>query len=381
MTSVKSKLPEVSTTIFTTMSGLAHEHNAINLSQGFPGFPISSELISLVHKYMTLGKNQYAPMAGVLELREEISALQRELFQANYHPDSEITITAGATQGIYTAISALVHPGDEVIMFSPAYDCYSPAVEVNGGKSVFIELNEDDYSIPWAEVKEAISDNTRMILLNSPHNPTGAVWTAKDLKTLEELVAETGIIVLSDEVYAHIIYDGKAHISVASSERLREQSIIVHSFGKTFHATGWKLGYALAPEHLMAEFRKVHQYLVFSVNTPVQYALSEYIQNRENVHQLAGFYQEKRDYFLDLIKDSKFEFTPAAGSYFQLLSYKNMSSENDVELAKKWTVEKGIASVPISVFYPLLTDNKVLRFCFAKENEVLEKAAEILCKI
>ncbi len=377
----QSKLPNVGTTIFTTMSGLANQHNAINLSQGFPGFSISEELIALVSKYMTQGKNQYAPMAGVQELREEISALQREFYAADYSPNSEITITAGATQGIYTTISALVHPGDEVIMFSPAYDCYGPAVEVNGGKSVFIELNSEDYSIPWEEVRNSITEKTKMILVNSPHNPTGAVWTAEDLEKLEELVAGTGIIVLSDEVYAHIIYDGVKHVSVASSQKLREQSVIVHSFGKTFHATGWKMGYVLAPEYLMTEFRKVHQYLVFSVNTPVQYALAEYIQNRNNIHELSGFYQEKRDYFLDLIKESRFEFTPASGSYFQLLSYKNITDENDVELAKKWTIEKGIASVPISVFYPKLTDNKVLRFCFAKENDVLEKAAEILCKI
>ena len=378
---IQSKLPQVGTTIFTTMSGLANEHSAINLSQGFPGFSISEELISLVNKYMLQGKNQYAPMAGVLELREEISALQREFYAANYNPDSEITITAGATQGIYTTISALVHRGDEVIMFSPAYDCYGPAVEVNGGTSVFIELNSEDYSIPWEEVRDSITDRTKMILVNSPHNPTGAVWTAEDLERLEELVVGTGVIVLSDEVYAHIIYDGVKHVSVASSQKLREHSIIVHSFGKTFHATGWKMGYVLAPEHLMTEFRKVHQYLVFSVNTPVQYALAEYIQSRTNIRELSGFYQEKRDYFLDLIKESRFEFTPASGSYFQLLSYKNITDENDVELAKRWTKEKGIASVPISVFYPELTDNKVLRFCFAKENEVLEKAAEILCKI
>lgn len=378
---IQSKLPQVGTTIFTTMSGLANEHSAINLSQGFPGFSISEELISLVNKYMLEGKNQYAPMAGVLELREEISALQREFYAANYNPDSEITITAGATQGIYTTISALVHRGDEVIMFSPAYDCYGPAVEVNGGTSVFIELNSEDYSIPWEEVRDSITDRTKMILVNSPHNPTGAVWTAEDLERLEELVVGTGVIVLSDEVYAHIIYDGVKHVSVASSQKLIEHSIIVHSFGKTFHATGWKMGYVLAPEHLMTEFRKVHQYLVFSVNTPVQYALAEYIQSRTNIRELSGFYQEKRDYFLDLIKESRFEFTPASGSYFQLLSYKNITDENDVELAKRWTKEKGIASVPISVFYPELTDNKVLRFCFAKENEVLEKAAEILCKI
>jgi len=378
---IQSKLPQVGTTIFTTMSGLANEHSAINLSQGFPGFSISEELISLVNKYMLEGKNQYAPMAGVLELREEISALQREFYAANYNPDSEITITAGATQGIYTTISALVHRGDEVIMFSPAYDCYGPAVEVNGGTSVFIELNSEDYSIPWEEVRDSITDRTKMILVNSPHNPTGAVWTAEDLERLEELVVGTGVIILSDEVYAHIIYDGVKHVSVASSQKLIEHSIIVHSFGKTFHATGWKMGYVLAPEHLMTEFRKVHQYLVFSVNTPVQYALAEYIQSRTNIRELSGFYQEKRDYFLDLIKESRFEFTPASGSYFQLLSYKNITDENDVELAKRWTKEKGIASVPISVFYPELTDNKVLRFCFAKENEVLEKAAEILCKI
>ncbi len=379
--SIKSKLPNVATTIFTIMSGLAQKHQAINLSQGFPGFDISSELISLVNKHMSLGRNQYAPMAGVMQLRVSLAALQYELYQASYHPETEITITAGATQGIYTALSALVQPGDEVIMFSPAYDCYAPAVEINGGKSVFVELDPSDYSVPWDQVKQAITVGTKVILTNTPHNPTGSVWSLEDLKKLEELVDGTDIIIISDEVYAHIIYDDIVHASAALSHKLRSRSVIVHSFGKTFHATGWKMGYVLAPANLMKEFRKVHQYLVFSVNTPVQYALAEYIENRQNISDLASFYQEKRDYFLNLIEDSRFKYSPASGSYFQLLSYGGITDESDVALAKKWTIEKGIASIPISVFYSTNQDNKVLRFCFAKENEVLEKAAEILCKI
>lgn len=378
---IQSKLPEVTTTIFTTMSGLANEHGAINLSQGFPGFSVSNELISLVSKHMISGKNQYAPMAGVAELRNEISELQEELYNASFNPEHEITITAGATQGIYTSISALVQQGDEVIIFSPAYDCYAPAVEVNGGKCVYVDLDKEDYSVPWDKVKEAVSDKTRVILTNTPHNPSGAVWDINDLKELEEIVEGTDIVVVSDEVYAHIIFDDQVHASVALSSILRERSIIVHSFGKTFHATGWKLGYVLAPKELMSEFRKVHQYLVFSVNTPIQFALSEYLKNRRNIKGLSGFYQKKRDYFLSLLKDSRFKYVPAAGSYFQLLSYKDISNADDVDVAKRWTVDKGIASIPISVFYPEKIDNKVLRFCFAKENDVLEQAAEILCKI
>ncbi len=363
------------------MSGLAKEHSAINLSQGFPDFKVSKKLIDGVSHQMNSGKNQYAPMPGALGLREELSALQWELHQATYHPESEITIVAGATQGIFTALSAFVHAGDEVILFSPAYDCYEPAVHLNKGKAVYVPLSAADYSIPWNKVEENINDNTRVILLNSPHNPTGSVVSEKDMLKLQELAEEHDLIIISDEVYAHIIFDGKTHESAAKYPALKNRTVIVHSFGKTFHVTGWKLGYVLAPEPLMKEFRKIHQYLVFSVNSPMQYAIEEYIKNRAHIHSLAGFYQQKRDKFLNLIKTSRFKLTPASGSYFQLLNYAQISDLGDVDLAKKWTRELRLASIPISLFYPDKRDDKVLRFCFAKQDEILEKAAEILCKI
>ena len=378
---INSKFPNQSVTIFTQMSSLAAEHGAINLSQGFPDFPVSEELIRLVYDHMNAGRNQYAPMAGVLKLRQEISALQSELYQAAYNPETEVTIVAGATQGVYTALTAMLHEGDEVILFSPAYDCYEPAIKVNRAKPVYVELSAEDYSIPWLVVERKITDKTKIILLNSPHNPTGAVVSENDLLKLQHLAETHDLVVVSDEVYAHIIYDSTAHESVAKYSELRKRSVIVHSFGKTFHVTGWKLGYVLAPKELMIEFRKIHQYVVFSVSTPVQYAMADFIKNRKNIHALSGFYQAKRDRFLELIKNSRFEYTPSSGSYFQLLSYEEISDLPDIELAKKWTRELGIASVPISVFYPNKTDNKMLRFCFAKQDSVLEKAAEILCKI
>jgi len=363
------------------MSALAREHSAINLSQGFPDFEVSKTLISSVNHFMNSGKNQYAPMAGVFELREEISALQSELYQASYDPLSEVTIVAGATQGIFTALSAVVHEGDEVILFSPAYDCYEPAIHLNKGKPVYISLSSEDYSIPWNEVEEKITSKTRVILLNSPHNPSGSVVNESDMLTLQTLAEKHDLIVISDEVYAQIIFDNKPHESAAKYPLLKERSLVVHSFGKTFHITGWKLGYVLAPETLMKEFRKIHQYIVFSVNTPVQHALTEYIKDRANIHSLAAFYQQKRDKFLSLIEDSNFSVKPASGSYFQLLNYAQITDLGDVELAKKWTIELGLASIPISVFYPDKRDDKVLRFCFAKQDSILEKAAEILCKI
>lgn len=381
MNSFKSKFPNQPITIFTQMSRLASECGAINLSQGFPDFDVSPELLELTNRQLKSAKNQYAPMAGVMELREELSLLQREFYQAEYNPETEITVVAGATQGVFTAISAFVHEGDEVIMFSPAYDCYEPAVRLNKGKSVFVSLKSEDYSIPWEEVEEKITAKTRVILLNSPHNPSGAVVTKEDMLKLQELAVKHDLIVISDEVYAHIIFDGNDHESAAKYPELKQRTVVVHSFGKTFHVTGWKLGYVLAPEPLMAEFRKIHQYVVFCVNTPMQYALSEYIKNRENVRSLSAFYQAKRDLFLDGIKDSRFKFTPAKGSYFQLLDYSEITDLGDVELAKKWTRELGLASIPISVFFPDKRDDKVLRFCFAKRTEIIEKATEILCKI
>jgi methionine aminotransferase len=378
---INSKLPNVGTTIFTVMSKLATDNNAINLSQGFPDFACSEEMISLVNKYMKAGNNQYAPMPGLIGLREILAQKTEELYGAKYDPESEITITAGATQAIYTAISAVVREDDEVIIFEPAYDCYQPAIELNGGKTIYMQLQAPDYSIDWEKVKKMINHRTKMIIINTPHNPTGSVMSLADMIMLEKITKGTDIIILSDEVYEHIIFDNQQHQSVARFPVLAERSFIISSFGKTFHATGWKLGYCVAPKNLMAEFRKVHQFLVFSCNTPIQYALAEYLKQRENYLSLGNFYQQKRDYFINAVKDSKFDLIPAAGTYFQLLNYKNMSKEKDTDYAIRLTKGFGIASIPISVFYHEQEDNHVLRFCFAKKEETLAKAAEILNKI
>ena len=375
---IKSKIPNVGTTIFTVMSKLANDHSAVNLSQGFPNFPVDPKLISLVNKHMSEGRNQYAPMQGVQVLREAIVNKTNNLYGSNYDPRTNITVTAGATQAIFTAITALVHPGDEVILFSPAYDCYEPAIELNGGKTVHINLSYPDYSIPWEEMKTKISANTRMIIVNTPYNPCGTVMSEGDMNQLDELTRDSEIVVLSDEVYEHIIFDGKKHQSTARFPELRKRSLIVASFGKTFHATGWKMGYILGPENLMEEFRKVHQFNVFSCNAPSQFALAEYISNEDNYLKLPAFYQAKRDFFLDKIKSSRFEFTPSSGSYFQLLKYSEISGGKDTVMAMKWTIENKIASIPVSVFYPNQKDEKVLRFCFAKTEDVLESAAGIL---
>lgn len=378
---INSKLPNVGTTIFTVMSKLAVDNNAINLSQGFPDFACSEEMISLVNKYMKAGNNQYAPMPGLIGLREILAQKTEELYGAKYDPDSEITITAGATQAIYTAISAVIREDDEVIIFEPAYDCYQPAIELNGGKTIYMQLQAPDYTIDWEKVKKMINHHTKMIIINTPHNPTGSVMSEADMQMLEKITKDTDIIILSDEVYEHIIFDNQSHQSVARFPHLAERSFIISSFGKTFHTTGWKLGYCVAPKNLMVEFRKVHQFLVFSCNTPIQYALAEYLKQRENYLSLGNFYQQKRDYFINAVKDSKFDLIPAAGTYFQLLSYKNMSKEKDTDYAIRLTKEFGIASIPISVFYHEQEDNHVLRFCFAKKEETLAKAAEILNKI
>lgn len=378
---IKSKLPNVGTTIFTIMSKLAADSNAINLSQGFPDFSCSDELIGLVNKYMLNGNNQYAPMAGLMSLREVIAEKTEGLYSAKYNPETEITVTAGGTQAIFTAITAIVHEGDEVIIFEPAYDCYQPAIELNGGKTIYLQLKAPTYAIDWEQVKKVINHRTKMIIINTPHNPTGSIMTASDMAKLEKLTKNTEIVIVSDEVYEHIIFDGFEHQSVTRFPKLAERSFIISSFGKTFHTTGWKMGYCVAPENLMAEFRKVHQFLVFSVNTPIQHALAEYLKNKENYLSLGSFYQKKRDYFTNLLKGSKFEFIPANGTYFQLLNYKGISKEKDTDFAIRLTKEFGIASIPMSVFYHELVDNKALRFCFAKKEETLEKAAEILNRI
>lgn len=376
-----SKLPKAGTTIFTIMSALANENKAINLSQGFPDFPVSEELITLVHSWMKKGMNQYAPMQGILPLREAIAEKMEDLYGIGYNPESEITITSGGTQAIYAAIAAVIREGDEVVVFEPAYDCYVPAIELNGGKAVHIPLKAPDYNIDWSEVKNAISSRTKMIMINTPHNPTGTVMAAMDMKELEKITTDTDILILSDEVYEHLIFDGLPHESVCRYPKLAERSFVIFSFGKMYHATGWKTGYCLAPQNLSAEFRKVHQFMVFSANTPIQYALADYVKKKEKYLELPAFYQDKRDYFIRLLKGSKFKFTPASGSYFQLLDYSDISNEKDTEFAIRITKEYRIASIPVSVFYEQPVDNKLLRFCFAKTKDTLEQAAERLLKI
>jgi len=375
---INSKLPNVGTTIFTVMSKLAAENNAINLSQGFPDFSCNPDLIELVSKYMKAGNNQYAPMAGLIQLREMLAQKTEELYGAQYNPDTEITITAGATQAIYTAITAIIREGDEVIVFEPAYDCYQPAIELNGGKTVYLQLKAPSYSIDWEEVKKMMNHRTKMIIVNTPHNPTGSIMSAADMVMLQKLTKDTDIVIISDEVYEHIIFDGHAHQSVARYPHLAERSFIISSFGKTYHATGWKVGYCVAPQNLMNEFRKVHQFLVFSTNTPIQFALAEFLQQKNQYVELGNFYQKKRDYFISLIRNSRFELTPSAGTYFQLLNYKKLSSEKDTDYAIRLTKEFKLAAIPISVFYHEGVDNHVLRFCFAKKEETLEKAAAII---
>ena len=378
---IKSKLPKVGTTIFSVMSELANENEAINLSQGFPDFESSPELISLVNGAMKKGLNQYAPMPGVLPLREQIGAKTEKLYGTVYHPETEITVTAGATQAIYTAIAATIREGDEVIIFTPAYDCYEPAIELNGGKTVFVQMYAPNYKVDWDQVKKLITQRTKMIIINTPHNPTGTVLEEEDMLALEKIVSDTDIVLISDEVYEHIIFDGKQHQSVSKFPGLAERSFIISSFGKTFHNTGWKMGYCIAPKNLMVEFRKAHQFIVFSANTPIQYGLAEYLKNENNYLGLNSFYQEKRDLFTELVKDSRFEILPSSGTYFQLLSYKGITDMADTDYAIELTKKHKIAAIPVSVFYHQKVDEKVLRFCVAKKEETLQKAAEILNKV
>jgi methionine aminotransferase len=380
-TGLVSKLPTVGTTIFTVMSKLAAEVGAINLSQGFPGFDCSPELVSLVEQYMRKGFNQYAPMAGVPALREALAQKTFDQYDVSYDPETEITVTSGATEAIFAAIAAVVRPGDEVIVFEPAYDSYVPAIELNGGVPVYVTLTPPDYTVDWQLVAEKITSKTRMILVNTPHNPTGHVWTTDDLAELAKLVRDKDIWIMSDEVYEHILFDGRAHHSLMTHPELRERTFVVGSFGKTFHITGWKVGYCLAPAELTVEFRKVHQYLTFSTVTPIQYALADYLQQPEHYWQLPDFYQRKRDLFLAGLRQSRFRFKPAEGSFFQTVSYAGITDEPDYNLAVRLTHEIGVASIPVSVFYNQKNDYKILRFCFAKEDAVLQEAAERLSRL
>ncbi len=378
---IVSRLPDVGTSIFTVMSRMALEQGAINLSQGFPDFPVSQELIELIYKNMKEGHNQYAPMPGAPALKKSISEVVTKSFNRPTDPENEIVITAGATESIYSTIAALVNAGDEVILFDPAYDSYNPSVRLNGGKPVHIKLIPPRFSIDWQEVRTKITPRTKMIIINTPHNPTGSVMSEDDMRSLEKLALEFGLIVLSDEVYERIIFDQKEHQSVLKFPALSSQSVAVFSFGKTFHATGWKVGYTVAPEYLTKEIRKAHQFVTFSVNTPVQLALAEYLTNADNYLHLGVFYQKKRDFFLDQIKGSSFKPIPSYGSYFQLLSYEAVSDLKEMEMAEWMTKEKKLAPIPVSAFYHDQADHKLLRFCFAKGEETLEKAGAILRKL
>ncbi len=379
---MESKLPDVGTTIFTVMSALANECNALNLSQGFPDYDGPQALREALAKHVMEGNNQYAPMAGVLALREQISTKLQSYYGVSADPDTEITVVPGATEAIYCAITACVQAGDEVIVFDPSYDSYEPAVTLNGGVTRHLAMVEPDFSIDWDEVANSITERTRLIIINSPHNPTGAILRDHDLRALEKLVLEHSLLVVSDEVYEHLVFDGEKHCSVLHYPGLRERSFAAFSFGKTFHITGWKTGYCVAPPTLTAELRKVHQFVTFVAVTPIQMALADFMRKEPDFPAtLAQFYQEKRDLFCEHLAPSRFQLTPSAGTYFQLLDYSGISDEADSELAVRYTREHGIASIPISVFCKQAPVGKNLRFCFAKSEDMLVRAAEILCKI
>ena len=375
---VASKLPDVGVSIFAVMTRLAIEHGAINLSQGFPDFDCDPALVDAVAKHMKEGRNQYAPMQGVPALRQAIANKYQELYGAAYDPDTEVTVTSGGTEGIFDAVAAIVHPGDEAIVFEPCYDSYVPAVEVNGGTAIVISLRYPDYAVPWDEVRAAITPRTRAIMLNSPHNPTATILSAADLQQLTQLVDGTGIAIISDELYEHIVFDGARHESMARHAPLRERSFIVGSFGKTYHVTGWKVGCVVAPAPLTAEFRKVHQFVTFSTNTPTQHALAEFLAAKRGYPELSAFYQRKRDLFLELIAGSRWKPLPSRGTYFQLLDYSAITQEADMDFALRLTREHGVASIPTSAFLYKQAPPLALRFCFAKKDETLRAAAERL---
>ncbi|MEO5891939.1 MAG: methionine aminotransferase [Ferruginibacter sp.] len=378
---IQSKLPNIGTTIFTMMSVLAAEHKAINLGQGFPDFMMSEELIALVNAAMEKGNNQYVHMNGLVLLRERIAEKIENLYTTRVNPESEITVTPGGTYAIYTALTTVLQPGDEVIVFEPAYDSYIPNIEINGATPVLVPLTYPGYTIDWELVKQKISGKTKMIMLNTPHNPTGSILGKEDIEQLRAIVKDTGIFILSDEVYEHLIFDNKQHESMLRYPDLLERSFVCFSFGKTYHCTGWKIGYCIAPAALMKEFRKVHQFNCFSCNSPVQFALADYIQHKESYLQLGAQLQQKRDYFQGLMNQTKFKAFPSYGSYFQMYSYSGITEETEKDFATRLTKEYGVASIPASAFYVAGTDNKVLRFCFVKKETTLETAVNRLIKL
>ena len=378
-----SKLPHVGTTIFTTMSALALEVGAVNLGQGFPDFECDPRLLDLMNEAMRAGFNQYPPMTGIPVLREEIAKKVFELYGRQYDVDAEITITAGATQAIQTALTAIVHPGDEVIIFEPVYDSYEPVIRLNGGMPVYARLTFPDYRPEWSAVRALITPRTRAIMINTPHNPTATVWPREDMEALADLLRGTDIMLISDEVYEHMVYDGMKHLSVASFPELAERAFVVSSFGKTYHVTGWKIAYCLAPAELTEEFRKAHQFVVFTVHTPSQHAIAEYM--RQGTHNvLSDFYQVKRDFFLEHVKPSRFRWQPSRGTYFVCASYAHLPEFehlSEAEFAVMLTRNLGVACIPVSAFYHEEADHRVVRFCFAKKEETLVTAAERLVKL
>jgi methionine transaminase len=381
MISLESKLPSVGTTIFTVMSRLAADVDAINLSQGFPDFDCDPALVEAVANHMRSGRNQYAPMQGVPRLRDAIAAKYEWYHGRRYDPETEVTVTSGGTEAIFDAVAATVRPGDEVIVLEPCYDSYVPAIALSGGTPVFVPLQFPDYSIDWDRVRRTVTPRTRMMFLNSPHNPAGSVLTPADVRELSELVDQTGLLILADEVYEHIIFDGLRHESMARHDALAARSFIVGSFGKTYHTTGWKVGYVVAPEALTTEFRKVHQFVTFSTNTPVQHAIADFLETRRGLAELAPFFQAKRDLFLRLMEGSRFKPLACRGSYFQLMDYSTITDESDADFAIRVTKEHGVASIPTSPFLYSSRAPRVLRFCFAKQNETLERAAERLRRV
>ncbi len=378
---ITSKQPNLQTSIFAVMTALSHKHDALNLSQGFPDFDINRRMSELISAAIREGHNQYAPMPGIPQLREQIAIKTEKLYGARYDMETEVTVTSGATEALYAAITATVHPGDEVIVFEPWYDIYIPTVEYSAGKVVTVPLMPPRYGIDWDALKKAISPKTRAIILNNPHNPAGAVLGDSDIRQLIAITRNTNIVLIADEVYEHIVFDGQKHLSLARYPELAERSFVISSFGKTFHATGWKVGYCLAPVELTKELRKIHQFIVFSVHAPSQHAYAEMLKDENHYLELAHFYQQKRDRIAGQLQQSRFKVLPCAGTYFQLLSYAGISDENDRAFCERLTREHKIATIPTSVFYRNRDDHKVIRLCFAKKDETLDRAAEVLCRI
>ncbi len=376
-----SKLPDLELSIFAVITRLAEEHGAINLSQGFPDFNCDPRLIDLVYHYLKNGANQYAPMPGVLELRQALARKIARLYRVAYDAESEITITAGATEALYAAITCAIQPGDEAIIFEPFYDAYPPVVRYSGGKPVFVRLQPPDFSIPWNEVKKKITPKTRLIIINSPHNPTGAILSKEDLDELAAIVEGTSIVIVSDEVYEHIVFDGLQHHSLATHEELRKRTFVISSFGKTYHTTGWKIGYCAAPRPLTDEFRKLHQFITFAVNTPIQKAYADFLRHENLYAELGAFYQKKRDLFRKALLPTRFELLPCKGTYFQLADYSAISDKDDMRFVRYLIEEFGVAAIPLSPFYHDGSGERIIRFCFAKKDQTLLQAAELLCEI